>query len=137
MELAFLYASWSKDPSRKVGAVIARGKKQVSQGYNGFPPGVEDTDERLVDRPMKLQLVVHAERNAIYNASGKDLHGTTLYSTLFPCVECAKSIVSVGIKNVIYKDELTLTVGSNFNPDTARLIFEEAGINVKQLKDET
>ena len=50
MELAAFYARWSKDPSTQVGAVITRGKQQVSQGYNGFPAGVADLPERLANR---------------------------------------------------------------------------------------
>ena len=38
MDMARLVASWSKDPSSQVGAVITRGKFVISVGFNGFPP---------------------------------------------------------------------------------------------------
>jgi dCMP deaminase len=131
MDLASLYATWSKDPSRQVGAVITREKKQVSQGYNGFPPGVKDIDERLEDRQFKLKLMVHAERNAIYNAR-ENLEGSTMYTTLYPCNECAKSIASSGIKTLIFKDKLVSSPGVEYNEDITRLILAEAGVQVIQ-----
>ena len=39
MALAKFYASLSKDPSTKCGAVIARNKRQISQGFNRPAPG--------------------------------------------------------------------------------------------------
>ena len=61
-DLARLVATWSKDPSSQVGAVIVDDKKRiVSVGFNGLPMGVEDTDERLNVRELKYELIVHAE----------------------------------------------------------------------------
>ena len=71
MEMARLVASWSKDPSSKVGAVITRGKFVVSVGFNGFPQGVVDSEERLTNRELKYPMILHAEINAI--TKGLDL----------------------------------------------------------------
>lgn len=92
---------WSKDPSTKVGAVaVGAGKNQVAFGYNGFPPGVEDTDERLNDRETKLRLTLHAEENALANATF-DVH--TLYVTHAPCSACALRILAARtVKRVVY-----------------------------------
>ncbi len=101
LDLASHVSQWSKDPSTKVGAVIANDQHQVlSLGYNGFPRGVRDLKSRYEDRDTKLLFVAHAERNALDNAF-TDVRGATLYSTLCPCNECAKSIVQRGIKRVI------------------------------------
>ena len=68
-DLARLIATWSKDPSSQVGAVIVDDKKRiVSVGFNGLPMGVEDTAERLNVRELKYELIVHAEANAILTA---------------------------------------------------------------------
>lgn len=103
MELAKHVASWSKDPSTKVGAVIAAPDKVVvGLGYNGFPRGIEDSEERLHDRETKLSLVVHAEANAILNAT-KSVQGCSIYTyPLPPCSECAKLIIQAGIKSVYF-----------------------------------
>lgn len=78
-ELAKYISAWSKDPNSKVGAVLFSKKgANVSIGYNGFPMGVEDSAERLIDRAVKLELVVHAEVNAII-AAGARAEGATIY----------------------------------------------------------
>lgn len=99
--LAEYTASASKDPSTKVGAVVtgANDRRKVSFGYNGFPPGIAD-DDRLADREKKYGLVIHAERNALDNATF-DVIGGTLYCTVHPCKDCAKSIISRRIRRVV------------------------------------
>lgn len=54
------------------------------------------------DRGMRSCTALHAEERAIQNAGGVDLHETTLYSTTFPCFNCARQIVHRGIKRVVY-----------------------------------
>jgi dCMP deaminase len=92
----------SKDPSTKVGAVITRpDKTMASFGYNGFPRGIADTEERLNDRDVKYDLVVHGEINAILSAR-EPLHGYTLYTWPFlTCKRCALHVVQAGIKRVV------------------------------------
>lgn len=105
LKLAQHIASWSKDPSTKVGAVAVGSKGNVlAQGYNGFPRKIFDYDDRYHDRGVKYKYVVHAEMNVIYNASysGVSLDGSTLYVVGLPiCSECAKGIIQVGIKRVV------------------------------------
>lgn len=105
LKLAYEVAQWSKDPSSKIGAVTVGAKGQVlSQGFNGFPRGIADLDTRLNNRETKYKFVVHAEMNAIYNATynGVSLDGSTLYVYGLPiCSECAKGVIQVGIKRVV------------------------------------
>ena len=78
-ELARYISDWSKDPNAKVGAVVFSKKGgSISIGYNGFPMGVEDSAERLTDKETKLELVVHAEVNALI-AAGSRAEGSTIY----------------------------------------------------------
>ncbi|CAC9449551.1 dCMP deaminase [Bathymodiolus heckerae thiotrophic gill symbiont] len=133
LSLAKEVSTWSKDPSTQVGAITVGSKKEVlSQGFNGFPRNIDDTDERYNDRATKYKLVVHAEMNAIYNAtySGTSLDGATLYVYGLPiCSECAKGIIQVGIKKVVIKKSKEL---DNWN-DSVKLsqtIFDEAGIEL-------
>lgn len=106
LERAKQIASWSKDPSTKVGAVIVNNLGQVvGEGYNGFPRGVEDADERLYDREKKLLYMVHAELNAILLA-GEKARGCTLY--VWPsfgqppvCNECCKAVIQAGIVRIV------------------------------------
>lgn len=103
LELAKHISSWSKDPSTKVGAVIAEphSRRVVSLGFNGFPAGVEDTEDRLGDRAVKYEMVVHAEQNALLFA-GERAKGCVLYVTpLAPCARCAVIIIQSGISRVV------------------------------------
>jgi dCMP deaminase len=110
LELAEKASEWSKDPSGKIGAVAIGKKGQVlSTGYNGFPRGIEDSEERYNDRPTKYKYVVHAEMNAIYNATynGVSLDEATMYIVGLPCCsECAKGLIQVGIKRVVMKAQI-------------------------------
>ena len=105
LELAEQVSSWSKDPSRQIGAVAVGTKGQVlAQGYNGFPRGIKDSSTRYNDREMKYKFVVHAEQNVIYNATynGVSLDGATLYVWGLPvCSDCAKGVIQTGIKRVV------------------------------------
>ena len=111
MELAKAISTWSKDPSKKIGAIAIGSKGQVlAQGYNGFPRGIDDADDRLNDRETKYKYVVHAEMNLIYNATfnGISLDGSTIYIYGLPlCSECAKGLIQVGVKRIVMsKDSL-------------------------------
>jgi len=100
--LAKHIAEWSKDPSTKCGAIaIGKHMQILSVGFNGFPRKIEDTAERLNDRPTKYSLMVHAEMNCIYNATlnGISLDDATMFVYGLPvCSECAKGIIQSGIK---------------------------------------
>lgn len=104
MTVAEAVASKSKDPSTKVGALVIDKQRLIrATGFNGLPRGVADSAERLLDRPTKLRLVVHAEMNAICAAArvGVPLDGCSLHVTLHPCLRCAILIVQVGILEVV------------------------------------
>ena len=91
--LVNLIATWSKDPSTGVGAVIVDAKNRVVWlGYNGFPRAVCDSDEALFDRDEKLRRTIHAEENALLFARGP-VDGCTIYVTHPPCARCAAKLI--------------------------------------------
>lgn len=99
MDLAVLVSGWSKDPSTKIGAVIARPNKTIaSVGFNGFPRGIAD-DSRLNSRGLKYPIIIHAELNAILNCYERP-EGYNLYCTVPPCGQCAAAIIQSGIRSV-------------------------------------
>jgi len=130
--LAKEISTWSKDPSTQVGAVVIGEKGQLlSQGYNGFPRGINDTSDRLNNRERKYELVVHAEMNAIYNASlnGVSLKDSTLYVYGLPiCSECAKGIIQVGIKKVIATRPKIYNSEWDKSTKAAEALFREAEV---------
>ena len=140
--IAFVASMRSKDPVRKVGAVIVDDNNKIlSIGYNGFPGGCSDnnfpwksevdenndSDEEKVN--IKDFYVVHAELNAILNYKGESLKGTTIYTTLYPCNECTKAIIQAGIKKIVYfqyKDSIK-------NIATKRML-EAAGVEIEKYE---
>lgn len=138
MDLAEQVSTWSKDPNTKVGAVIVGSKGQIlTQGYNGFPRGIRDTEKRLEDREKKLSLVVHAEMNAIFNATynGVSLDGSTLFVYGLPvCSECAKGIIQVGIsKVVIVRDKISIRPHWEESWKMTKEMFREAGVIIFEI----
>jgi len=97
-QMAQLVASWSKDPSTQVGAVITEHNRIVSLGFNGYPHGISDSAE-TDNREMKLLKTLHAEENAILFAK-RDLAGCEIWVTHFPCPNCAAKIIQTGISTV-------------------------------------
>ena len=86
----------------KLGAIIVNSDNVLlSSGYNSFVRNCNDDPRKLFHE--KSTYIEHAERNAIFNAAreGIRLKDTTLYCTWYPCVECARAIIQVGIKRVI------------------------------------
>lgn len=103
LEMAKLVASWSKDPSTKVGAVITDSDNRVvSLGFNGFPRGMLDSSLLYRSRELKYKRILHAEQNALIFAPRKNLEGCSLYVYPFPpCSSCALEIIQYGIKRVV------------------------------------
>lgn len=137
LNLAKEISTWSKDPSRKIGAVAVGEKGQIlAQGYNGFPRGILDSADRYNDRPTKYKYVVHAEMNVIFNASlnGVSLDGADLYVYGLPvCSECAKGIIQVGIKKVfLFVEEDIPPIWIESWAQT-RGMFEEAGVKFEWI----
>jgi dCMP deaminase len=111
MSICKVSALRSKDPSTKVGSCIVddNSKRIVGIGYNGFPNNCSDellpwgNDETVDINDTKYPYVIHAEANAIINMNiVYDKSNLILYTTLFPCNECAKLIIQSNIKKVIY-----------------------------------
>lgn len=109
MRMAHVIAERSKDPSTQAGAVIANEHNVVvGIGYNGFPRGV-DSDKFPWDREggfldTKYAYVCHAEENAVYNANAP-VKESKVYCTLFPCNECAKTLIQNGIAEIVFESD--------------------------------
>ncbi len=102
------FRSFSFDPSSKIGtAVFPFAGVNAYYGWNHHPAKIPNTMENW-NRPLKYRYVIHAERDAIYATlrAGISCSGATLYMVgmgppTTPCIECAKTIVEVGIKRII------------------------------------
>jgi len=139
LNVAYEAASWSKDTSTKVGAlIIGADKKPKSFGYNGMPRDVDDDVPERHERPAKYLYFEHAERNAIYNAD-VPLDGCTIYITHFPCADCARAIIQKRISTVVIdaknNDRENEGLAERFAAQwaAADVMFAEAGVQVVEV----
>ena len=143
MGIALLSSMRSKDPSTQVGACIVNSEKRIlSMGYNGMPRSCSD-DEFPWDKNesalnSKYLYVCHAELNAILNCASGNVRGCTVYTTLFPCNECAKAIIQSGIAEVVYMSDKYAdsdsVLASKRMYTTAGVKFREYNISGKSLE---
>ena len=134
--IARLVATRSTCLRRNVGAVVVKNKQVLATGYNGAPMGVEHCEKtgclrQKLNVPSgerhELCRALHAEQNAFLQAArhGVSLDGATIYITTQPCSICAKMIINVGIKKIVFEGDY---------PDVFALGFlEEAGIELVKL----
>jgi dCMP deaminase len=125
MRMAFVWSENSYCQRRKVGVLIVKDNRIISDGYNGTPSGFENVceDENNVTKPY----VLHAEANAITKIarSSNSSEGATLYVTASPCMECAKLIIQAGIIRVVYSEAYRLEDGID--------LLRRAGVKVVYL----
>jgi len=140
MGIAFISSLRSKDPRTQVGACIVDTENHIlSTGYNGAPLILNDDDlpwnslgeENGDIMNIKNTFVCHAEANAIdnYNGNKEKLKNSTIYVTLFPCVECAKRIIQNKIKKVIFLKKYS----SLEQITAANYLFEKANVEVEKF----
>lgn len=122
-----LISSRSPSTKLKVGAVIIKDKRIISSGYNGYPSGCEHIS---IHREGHEINTIHAEQNAISDAArrGVAIENATIYITHYPCINCAKYIISSGIKEVIYLEDYN-------NDQIVKVLFDSCNINLRKYKN--
>lgn len=134
MGVAILSGHRSKDPNTQVGACIVNPENRiVGVGYNGFPVGCSDESfpwEKEGDfLETKYPYVCHAELNAILN-SIKTTKNCTIYVGLFPCHECAKSIIQSGIREIVYLSDKYSGTDSDI---ASKRMLDAAGVKHRKM----
>ena len=128
--LAKFYSSRSKDPNKKVGAVITSMNYAVGLGYNGFPRGIEDSAYRLKNKELKNLIMIHAEVNAMRLSKGV---GDTLYVyPCLPCTHCLGQISQFGIARIV---TLPLDPETRWNQPLVMDLAKEADILVDFIEE--
>lgn len=138
MRHVYLIATKSKDQRTKVGAVLVKDNRIISEGFNGICRKVNDNVPEREERPEKYFWYEHAERNSVYNCAfhGISSLGSTLYTQGFPCCDCARSVLQGGIKSIVLHKQW-MDIEENINREKwvaqavrTKVMFEEAGIEV-------
>lgn len=104
LETAKVWANASYCQRNKVGCVIAKDNRIIATGFNGTLPGGQNCCEN--DRFETIETVMHAEQNALTFCAkhGLQTKDCELFTTISPCMHCAKLIISAGIKRVVFID---------------------------------
>lgn len=144
-EAEFHARELSKDPSTKVGAVIVKdGKNCLLWGFNGFPEGIDD-NERLNDREVKNEIIIHAEVNCILKAAryGIPILGTTMYIAACnvdgdvwggpPCHKCMPLIIQSGIAEIVTWPFKDLPSRWKSSLDKSMKLIKESGIKYREI----
>jgi dCMP deaminase len=139
-DICYRYAEQSKCKSRKVGCVLVFEDRCIGQGWNGAPIGSKTDDctrkkcktgQGDVGSDSNQSICCHAEINCISYCArhGVSTRGSTLYTTTFPCIYCAGSIVAAGVKTVVYDLKYTEDC------ETTKNIFKNSGVEVRRFLD--
>jgi dCMP deaminase len=136
LELARATSTRATCSRRKHGAVIVRGRRIVSTGYNGGPSGFPHCDEGACPRAASTApqghdyescIAIHAEANALLFSSPGDRDGASLYCTGAPCFGCAKLIANSGVSEVV-------AAGGRYDGwDEVRDFLRRASVRVRLL----
>ena len=129
LKIAEVVATRSTCERKSVGCVIVKNKNILSTGFNGSPSGLRhclDIGCEIVNG--SCERTTHSEQNAICQAAknGIEISESTLYTTLFPCYNCAKIIINSGISRIYYKEDY-------HSQDRSKKIFKEAHIFTKKI----
>ncbi|MEM4264064.1 MAG: cytidine/deoxycytidylate deaminase family protein [Candidatus Woesearchaeota archaeon] len=129
------------------GAVIVKNKHILTTGYVGAPVGLPHCDEvghlfrKAVHTDGNVRdhcvRTTHAEANAIAQAAkfGISIDGATLYSTMFPCLDCAKLIINSGIKRIVSLNDYQASHDSKEFLKQANIEFKILNSELKKYEE--
>lgn len=142
LNICYLSAQMSKDPSTQVGAVIVGPDRAIrATGFNGFPVCIHNYKDRYADRDTKLKLIVHAEMNAALAAArnGISIDCCTLYLLAKnsqnqiwggpPCHRCLVELIQAGITSIISIPRKNAPSRWQESLDLSMQIIKEANID--------
>lgn len=103
MRHVYLIASKSKDKFTKIGSILIKNNRIISEGYNGICSMVNDNVVERNERPEKYFWYEHSERNCIYSAArfGISTLDSVLYTNSTPCADCSRAIIQSGITEIV------------------------------------
>lgn len=129
MSIAIISSLRSPCERLQVGSVIVCDKRVISMGYNGFISGFTHIS-KVIDGHE--QFTVHSEINAISCCAkmGISMNNSSIYITHYPCFQCFKTIISSGIKEIIYLDDYN-------NNELVAELAKEGSINIRKMREDT
>lgn len=128
MEIAHVVSHRGTCPRAQVGAILSHDSRIISSGYVGSRPGEDHCDVAgcIIGTHGGCIRTIHAEDNAIRYSRGvsRGSVGSTLYTTLAPCGDCAQLIVEAGIARVVYHHTYRDPRGLNTLKDAGLIVHQ-------------
>lgn len=124
-EIVILTSKRSPCERLKVGCLLVKDNRIISQGYNGFLPGAP---HESVIRDNHEQATVHAEQNSVADCAkrGVSCYNSTAYITHYPCINCFKILSASGIKDIRYIDDYR-------NDEIVKLLSISNNVNIYKI----
>ena len=111
----------------KVGCLLVKDNRIISQGYNGFLPGCQ---HKSIVRDDHEQATIHAEQNAICDCAkrGVSCKDSIAYITHYPCLVCCRLLIASGVNQIKYIHDYK-------NDDLVPYFLEQKGIIITKLSN--
>ncbi len=102
----------------------------IASGEEAFAKMLDDT---RVDGLIEFTRSTHAEMAALLDASrrGVSVHGATLYTSTFPCHNCAKHIITAGIAKVVFIEPYPKSLAEQLHSDALAVDDPTAATKVR------
>ena len=109
----------------KVGCLIVKDNRIISQGYNGFLQGCP---HKSIVRDDHEQATIHAEQNALCDCAkrGVSCNDATAYITHYPCLICTRLLIASGICEIKYIDDYR-------NDDLVEYFIKQKNVIISKL----
>ena len=133
MKICRVVAERSTCLRRQVGALLVANRRILATGYNGAPQGLPHCaqvgclrEQMKIPSGQRQELCrgLHAEQNAIIQAAvhGVALENVTCYSTIQPCITCAKMLINANVTRIVYQGD--------YPDELAAQMLQQAGIEL-------
>ena len=109
----------------KVGCLLIKDNRIISQGYNGFLPGCI---HKSIIRDNHEQATIHAEQNALCDCAkrGVSSNDCIAYITHYPCLICTRLLIASGIKEIKYIEDYK-------NDELVAYFLEQKNIYIEKI----
>ncbi len=109
----------------KVGCLLVKDNRIISQGYNGFLPGCPHISKV---RDNHEQATIHAEQNAICDCAKRGVSSKECiaYVTHYPCIICTRLLLASDIKEIKYIDDYK-------NDELVKYLCDQKGIEISKI----